>query len=286
MHILSLPVTNVKKKINLEGSLPTYKYLHWLAVHHKPLGYKQFNCAGGSYRVISENPLPWKEILIDSWLRVSSWNCFSRYVCYLTGKQHHLIYHLTRTKFPTLFPPFHYQSALAQTYVSLFPWSRVDCFIEKKIFPAVFVETSLWRLWTTPKCHICSFSAATVFPPAFKNLSSLFQLKLFASTWSVNSANYRFSRSISSKFYVSNDVNLYFTIGPSEAIKSWKKKKNTHHCFWLRRQVTSVYQAFSHGFSVINQQLLPLIHKGWRDCNGLNESFERDHQKAAQAARS
>lgn len=74
------------KKNNLEGSLPTYKYLHWLAVQHEPLGYKQFDCAGGSYRVISEKPLPWKEILVDSWLRVSSWNCFQQ-VCLLFNRQ-------------------------------------------------------------------------------------------------------------------------------------------------------------------------------------------------------
>lgn len=68
----------------------------------------------------------------------------SRYICSLTGKQHNLIYHLTRTKFPTLFPPVHYQRAPAPTSVSFFPQSHVDCFIEK-IFPEVFVETPLWR---------------------------------------------------------------------------------------------------------------------------------------------
>lgn len=81
----------------------------------------------------------------------------SRYICSLTGKQHNLIYHLTRTKFPTLFPPVHYQRAPAPTSVSFFPQSHVDCFIEKNLSRSFCWNTALKTIYVQLKCHIWVF---------------------------------------------------------------------------------------------------------------------------------
>lgn len=144
LSILSLPVKNVTKswKFLISSSMGQWERLCWQDMgvpwwHKIPQGQ-------GLLQSYSGKNSPCREPLWAPACACPQGAASSRYICSSTGQQHNLIYHLTRTKFPTLFLPFHYQCAPAPTSVSLFPQRHVDCFIEK-IFPEVSVETPLWR---------------------------------------------------------------------------------------------------------------------------------------------
>lgn len=155
--------------------------------------------------------------------------CFQQ-VHLLFNRQHNLIYCLSRRKFPTLFPPFHYQPDLAQTYLSLFPQSHAGCFIKKKkSFQKFFVEASLWRLSMynseMPRL-LLSIQPSLYFPQLLQTHELSSNENSSHLTWSVQKSDtYRVLQSVSSTFYVSNDVNLHFSVFQNTSLRSHKSMK-------------------------------------------------------------
>lgn len=151
-----------------------------------------------------------------------------------------------------LFPPFRYQSALAQTQVSLFPCSHADGFTEKSSQKFLLKHRFEDCLCTTQNCHMHFFFQLLSHFPAFKNyhlpthehLNIL--LKLFASDrvndWStmvlsmdsqeVPQGNHTFPMTLAF-------ISVCFWTAPSEAAELRNKNKNetkNQHHFWVRKE--------------------------------------------------
>lgn len=159
--------------------------------------------------------------------------CFQQ-VHLLFNRQHNLIYCLSRRKFPTLFPPFHYQPALAQTYLSLFPQSHADCFIKKKNLSRSF----LWKhhfedcLCTTRKCLVCFFPFShCCISLSFYKLTNFLQMKTLhispgQSRKVTSIESYKVSQAHSTFPMMLIFTSVCFRTLPSEAIKAWNKKSS------------------------------------------------------------
>lgn len=134
-----------------------------------------------------------------------------------------------------LFPPFRYQSALAQTQVSLFPCSHADGFTEKSSQKFLLKHRFEDCLCTTQNCHMHFFFQLLSHFPAFKNyhlpthehLNIL--LKLFASdrvnVGSTMVLSMDSQEVPSRKSYISHDVSFYFSVFPNSSFRSCRITK-------------------------------------------------------------